>query len=503
MESYEKLVAKIREMLLFQSGIGIIRWDLYTQMPPKGMKQRSELLALMSKYYHRMSIDKEVEQLVSELEKKHDSLSLVQNREVELVRRMLDRHSNIPEDLNAVYTKQSVVTTAVWNKAKSTNNWKLFEPELIKLLDISKTVAEIRMKSQGSACTYDTSLDVWEPKTTSKHVSKVFVTLRKQLVPLVKKYSAACEGMNVDFKNRKVPIESQKVLIQDIASVIGYDTTTENAMGRIDTSEHPFTTGFYEDVRFTVNFKEEEVFSSLYSGLHESGHAIHSQNLNPDWKWMLTGRKSSSAISESQSRFTENMIGRSPEFWEFYYPRFRKHTNKIFKDVSYQEFLHAINQVKPSRIRVMADEMTYALHIIIRFEIEKDLFDEKIEVEDIPEIWNSKFEKYLGVEIRDDSEGALQDVHWAWAYWGYFPTYTLGNLYSAMIWEKLTIELPEWKSSVREGNIASPMKWLIENVHRKSNLYDPSVMIKEITGKSLTADPFITYLDEKYSALFG
>ena len=490
-------------MLQFQSGIGIIRWDLYTQMPPKGMKQRSELLALMSKIYHRMSTDKEMEQLALTLEKDFDILSLVQKREVELVKRVLDRHSNVPENLNAVYTKQSVVTTAVWNKAKSTNNWKLFESELIKLLEISKNVAEKRMESQGLACPYDTLLDAWEPKTTSKQVSKVFAALRKQLIPLVKKYSTSCEGMDVDFKKRRVPIDSQKMLIQDISSVIGYDTKSENAMGRIDTSEHPFTTGFYEDVRFTVNFKEEDVFSSLYSGLHESGHAIHSQNLNSDWKWMLTGRKSSAAISESQSRFTENVIGKSPEFWEFYYPRFHKYTNGIFKDISREKFLCAINHVKPSRIRVTADEMTYALHIIIRFEIEKDLFDEKIEVEDIPEIWNRKYKKYLGIEIREDTEGALQDVHWAWAYWGYFPTYTLGNLYAAMIWEKITTEIPEWSTNVAEGNIASPVQWLIENVHRKSNLYDPSEMIKEITGKSLTADPFITYLDEKYSALFG
>ena len=503
MESYEKLLAKIREMLQFQSGIGIIRWDLYTQMPPKGMKQRSELLALMSKFYHRMSIDKEMEQLTSELEKNYDSLNLVQKREVELVRRMMDRHSNIPEDLNALYTKQSVVTTAVWNEAKSTNNWKLFESELVTLLDISKNVAEKRMESQGSACTYDALLDAWEPRTTSKQVSKVFAALRKQLIPLVKKYSSACEDMNVDFKKRRVPIDSQKMLIQDISSAIGYDTTSENAMGRIDTSEHPFTSGFYEDVRFTVNFKEEDVFSSVYSGLHESGHAIHSQNLNSEWKWMLTGRKCSAAISESQSRFTENMIGKSPEFWEFYYHRFQNFTNEIFKDISRQQFLCGINLVKPSRIRVMADEMTYALHIIIRFEIEKDLFDEKIEVEDIPEIWNRKYEKYLGIEIHKDSEGALQDVHWAWAYWGYFPTYALGNLYAAMIWEKMSTEIPEWNVSVTKGNIESPIQWLIENVHRKSNLCDPSKMIKEITGKPLTADPFIAYLDEKYSALFG
>ncbi len=395
------------------------------------------------------------------------------------------------------------MATTAWKRAKETNNWKLFESELITLLDISKNVAEKIKEGIGAKCQLDAFMDDWEPRMTTESISEVFLDLRKRLIPLVKKYGAICENVRTDFKKRKVPTSIQRKIVTDLARVMGYDTTSENAGGRIDESEHPFTTGYYDDVRFTIQYSEDDVFRAMFGGLHETGHAIHNQNQNPEWKWMKLGKSCGSGISESQSRFVENIIGRSPEFWEFYYPRFIEHTNGIFKDISQQELLQAINLVEPSKIRVLADEMTYALHIIIRFEIEKDLFDGKIDVSDIPEIWNEKYRRYLGVDIETDTEGALQDVHWAWAYWGYFPTYTLGNLYAAMIREKMTADIPEWKTHVAEGNISIPVQWLVENVHRKSNLLDPSEMIIEITGKSLTADPFIEYLDTKYSALFG
>ena len=503
MESYERLLKKTKEMIQFQTGLGIIRWDLQTHMPPKGMKQRSEQLALMSKLMNRMYKDEELHRLMRTLEKDIDSLDQIQQREVELVRRLLNRRSNIPEELEAQQTAQRTLTTAAWKRAKDTNNWKLFESELVTLLDISKKVSEIMMEGIGAKCQLDAQMDVWEPRMTTVSVSKVFGDLRKRLVPLVKKYSSASLDVRTDFMKRKVPISIQRNLVTDLAGIMGYDTTSDNAGGRIDESEHPFTTGYYDDVRFTIHYSENEVFRAAYGGLHETGHAIHNQNQNPDWKWMLLGRSCSSGISESQSRFVENIIGRSPEFWEFYYLQFLKHTNGVFKDISQRELVQAVNLVEPSKIRVLADEMTYALHIIIRFEIEQDLFDDKIAVSEIPAIWNTKYEEYLGVDVDSDTEGALQDVHWAWAYWGYFPTYALGNLYAAMIWEKMSIDIPEWKSQVAEGNIKSPVQWLIENIHMKSNLYDPSEMIKEITGKSLTADPFIDYLDTKYSALFG
>jgi carboxypeptidase Taq len=503
MDVYDKLLKKSKELYEFGTGLNVLRWDLQTHMPPKGMKQRSAQLALMSKLLHRMSTDGELEDLVTKLEKESDKLEVEQKREVELIRRSLDRRSKIPEDLVAAETAQRTVTVSAWKKAKEKNNWKLFESEFVTLLDISRTIAEIIMEGIGAKFQLDALMDTWEPRMTTKSVNTVFKVLRKQLIPRVKKYSSACADVRTDFKKHKVPASIQQDLLTDLTGVMGYDTTSENAGGRIDESEHPFTIGYYDDIRITTNYIENDFLKSMFGGLHETGHALYRQNLNPDWKWMYLGDTCSSGISESQARFIENTIGRSSDFWKFYFPQFVKNTNGIFTDITCTEFLQAINIVKPSKIRVMADEMTYALHIIIRFEIEQDLFNDKIDVSEIPAIWNAKYEKYLGVEIETDTEGALQDIHWSWAFWGYFPMYALGDLYAAMIREKMTSDMPEWSRELAEGNVAKPTQWLMENVHRKSNLYDPSEIIKKITGKSLTADPFIDYLDEKYSSLFG
>ena len=502
MEAYEELLKRTREIIQFQSGIGLVRWDLYTQMPPRGVQQRSQQLALMGKLFHRMSTDPEIDRILSKIEANSGDLDNVQKREVELARREYDRYSNLPEDLVSQYSAQKTIATAAWKKAKETNNWKLFESELVTLLDISKQVAEIVMESIGAKCQLDAMMDYWEPRMTVKSISKVFDDLRKELAPLVEKYSAACEGVRMDFVKRDVPLNIQRELVADITGTVGYDTTSENAAGRIDESEHPFTSGYYDDVRLTVKYHTDDVFSTVFGGLHESGHAIQNQNQNKDWKWMYLGSYCSSGFSESQARLVENVIGRSPEFWEFYYPRFKSITNGIFEDITYPELIKAINFVRPSNIRVAADEMTYALHIIIRFEIEQALFEEKMEISEIPRVWNDKFMEYLGVEVETDTVGALQDVHWAWAYWGYFPNYALGNLYAAMIREKMSKDIPQWRAHVIEGKMESPLQWLAENVHKMSNLYNPSEMIKRITGKPLSSKPFIDYIDEKYSALF-
>ncbi|MFW9835390.1 MAG: hypothetical protein ACFFEK_15425, partial [Candidatus Thorarchaeota archaeon] len=307
MGPYEDLLKQTREWLQFQTGLAIVRWDLQTFMPPKGMKQRSEQLALMSKLLHRMATSKKVQRLVTKLEKNIDNLNPIQQREVELVDRMLKRRASIPEDLVSKESAQKTLATAAWKRAKETNHWKLFESELSTLLEISRKIADIMMEGIGAKCQLDACLDVWEPRMTTKSVSRVFSDLRKKLVPLVKKYQFACGNLQVDFKKRKVSLNHQRRLVTDLANVMGYDTISENAGGRIDESKHPFTTGYYDDVRFTIHYQEDDVFRAVFGGLHETGHALHNQNQNPAWKWMMLGKSCSSGFSESQSRFIENI----------------------------------------------------------------------------------------------------------------------------------------------------------------------------------------------------
>ncbi|MHA1480451.1 MAG: carboxypeptidase M32 [Candidatus Thorarchaeota archaeon] len=338
---------------------------------------------------------------------------------------------------------------------------------------------------------------------TADEISKVFKELRDGLVPLTQKCANATAGFNKSFLDRKVPIDIQRKLATDLCTVVGYDVTSDKAGGRIDEVEHPFTIGRYDDVRITVKYHENNFSSAVRAILHEAGHALYNQNLNLEFKYRNIGNSSSSGIHESQSRFIENMMGRSIEFWEYYLPKLNSITNNTFSDVALDHFVKGLNLVTPSKIRVDADEVTYSLHVIIRFEIERDLFSGKIEVSELPEVWNQKYEEYLGVKINDDSEGVMQDVHWGSMYFGYFPSYALGNVFDGMWFEKMNKDIPNWQSGLAKGDILPPIKWLKENIHIMSDLYDPVDLAKRVTGKELTSKPFLEYLENKYSNLFG
>jgi carboxypeptidase Taq len=501
MELFEKLKESTKEVQLLTATFSILQWDMQTHMPPRALKQRTEQHAFIRLLIYRLLTDEKRVALVSELE---DSTELdpEQQREVFLARRWLNQIITVPEDIVKAEAKQRVVATRSWNQAKKTNNWKLFESDLEPLLDISRNKAAFMMKGINAASPYNALMDETEPGITTVQVEKLFADLRKKLIPLVKRYSNKCKDVRLDFISRKVPIAVQKRLATDLANTVGFDTTSDNAVGRIDEVDHPFASGYYDDVRLNIKYVEDEPTRVIFGTMHEAGHCLYKVNKNPRWKWMALGANCSAGISESQARFVENIIGHSSEFWNYYYPQFQQITSDIFKDISLEEFIQAINVVKPSKIRVLADEMTYSLHIILRFEIELGLFNEEIQVSEIPEVWNEKFENYLGITIDNDSEGALQDTHWAWALWGYFPNYCLGNLYNTMMLEQLNKDIPDWKSEVATGDLSSPLGWIRDNVHMASNRYDASDLMERICGKPLSAKPFIKYLKEKYSTLY-
>jgi carboxypeptidase Taq len=241
----------------------------------------------------------------------------------------------------------------------------------------------------------------------------------------------------------------------------------------------------------------------IYAILHESGHALYEQNLNPDWKYRVLGTAASYGIHESQSRFIENMIGRSSEFIEYYLPRLNEFTKNAFAGIDVMDFTRAMNLVEPSLIRIEADEVTYSLHIIIRFEIERDLFSDKITVDELPQVWNEKYGEYLGIEVPSDTKGVMQDTHWASGLMGYFPSYALGNVYDGMFLEVVDRDLPAWRDDAAKGNVLPPIDWMKKNVHVKSSLYDPADLAEKVTGKKMTAKPFLEYVEEKYGMLLG
>ncbi|MFW9768737.1 MAG: carboxypeptidase M32 [Candidatus Thorarchaeota archaeon] len=502
-EAYDELVSKMKEFILLGNVMSIVNWDLETYMPPKGIMQRSEQRAQLGKMLHRMITDPKIGKLLEETEKKSNDLNEVQNRNVFIVRREYDKRTKIPEDLVAKIARQGAISLETWKKAKAANDWKMFKPELQKMVDLSRERAEIEAKVKGIPIVYDSMLDDFERGLTSEQVSKVFSELRNRLVPLAEKCADSSKDLDSSFLDRKVPVDIQRKIATDLSNLIAYDTITEQAGGRIDEVEHPFTTGYYDDVRITVKYHEDDVSSAIYAILHEGGHALYEQNLNQEWKYTPVGNSASYGIHESQSRFVENMIGRSPEFLKFYLPKLNDFTGGTFSDIDDSTFIKAMNIVEPSLIRIEADEVTYSLHIIIRFEIERDLFSGKITVSELPQLWNEKYKEYLGVDVPDDTNGVLQDTHWASGYYGYFPSYALGNIYDGMFLSKLNKDVPDWLNKVEKGDLLQSIDWMSKNVHGLSALYDPADLMEKVTGNRLTAKPFLDYLEKKYSAIFG
>ena len=497
--SYKKLLEKVKELFILGSATAVIHWDMETMMPPRAIKLRSQQLTLLSRIEHKMGTNPEIGKLLEEIMKhpEYDGLDAVQKRNVYLTKKNYDEQTKLPEDLVAEIAKQQAITTDVWKKAKAAKDYSVFKPELEKLVDLKKRAAEILMEVKETATPYDALIDIFEPKMSSETINKIFGELRGGLISLIKKCEASQKQPDVSVLKRRVPIDMQRKISKTIAEFIGYDVGSREAGGRIDETEHPFTTGYYDDVRVATHYYEENFASAIFSILHECGHALYDQNLNPGWMFQPVGTSCSMGLHESQSRFVENIIGRSREFWIYFLPKLKELTGNILSDVDLDAFVHAINQVKPSKIRIEADEVTYGLHIIIRFNLEHDLFTDKITVAELPEIWNQSYKDYLGVDIENDSEGVMQDTHWASGLYGYFPSYTLGNIYSGQILAAMEKDLPEWKNQITRGNFHDTKQWLNKNVHSYGNLYDPPDLIKKITGEELNVEPYLNYLNQR------
>lgn len=502
---YKKLMEKVKNVIVFQSATSVIHWDMETMMPPKAIQMRSQQLSMLSRIGHKMMTDPEIGKLLEEILKhaEYDKLNAVQKRNVYLIKKEYDEQTKLPEELVAEIAKQQAITTDVWKKAKAAKDFSMFKPELEKLVELERKAAEILMKVKQTKTPYDALIDIFEPKMTAETITRVFEELKKGLVSLIRKCETAPRQPDVSILKRRVSVEIQRKIAREIARFIEYDIESKEAGGRIDETEHPFTTGYYDDVRITTHYYEDNFASSIFSTLHEGGHAMYGQNLKREWIFQPVGSACSSGFHESQSRFVENIVGRSPEFWIYFLPKLKELTGNVLADVNLDKFVHAVNKVKPSKIRVEADEVTYCLHIIIRFNIERDLFTDKLAVAELPQIWNKSYKEYLGVDVENDSEGVMQDTHWASGLYGYFPSYALGNIYSGQILAAMERDLPQWRDSIANGNFHDVKQWLVKNVHSYGNLYDPADLIEKITGTELNVKPYLNYLNGKYQKLYG
>ena len=501
---YRQLMERTKELTVLQSAGSILNWDMETKMPPKGVELKSEQMALLEKISHRLITDPENGRLLDAVEKHVDygSLEPVKRRNVHLARKAYREATALPEELVVEIERQRTIGIAAWKKAKAAKDWALFKPELLKMKQLTERAYTILMDVKDAASPYDAMLDDYEPGMTAATVTKVFDEMKQGLLRVLEKVQGQ-DKPDTGFLKRRVPVEVQEKIADSLARFIGYDVSGGDAGGRIDATEHPFTTGYYTDVRVTTHYHEDAFASSIFSVLHEGGHALYEQGLPMEWMYQPVGTGCSYGVHESMSRFVENYVGKSPEFWGHYLPVLKGLTWPTLGDVGVEEMVKAVNYVTPSKIRIEADEVTYGMHIIIRFEIERDLFTGALSVDELPEAWNQKYDEYLGVTIENDAEGVMQDTHWAAGLFGYFPSYALGNIYDGVWAEKLTRDMPDWRSSIGTGDFTAVKQWLTENVYRYGNLYDPEDLVRHVTGGGLEVKPFIDYLWDKFSSIYG
>jgi carboxypeptidase Taq len=504
-DSYDQLLERSKRLTVLGTTAALAGWDMQTYMPARGIGLRGEQLSLISILYHQALTDPKVDELLAKIEKSkgYSDLGQEQKRNVHLMRKAYDETSKIPEALVAKMSKQETVTFDTWRKAKAAKDYKAYAPELSKMIELKKEAAQIMMDVKGTRTTYDALLDSYEPGITAKKIDTVFSGMREALVRIIKKVESSGVRPDSTFLSRTVPVEAQKKISAEAMKFIGFETAGESAGGRLDEAEHPFTTGYYTDVRITTHYYPDRFSSSIYSVLHEGGHALYEQGIPQEWMYQPIGSPCSYGIHESQSRYVENMIGRSPEFLSFMLPRLRKITGRALTGIKTADFVSAVNVIEPSKIRIEADEATYGLHIIVRFEMEKDIMSGKLAVDELPEAWNERYDKYLGMEIEDDSEGVMQDVHWSGGSFGYFPSYALGNIYGGMFLRKMDKDLPTWREDIRGGNYLPVKQWSANNIHSQGNLYDPADLVKKVTGQDLDIAPFIDYLERKCKYVYG
>jgi carboxypeptidase Taq len=417
---------------------------------------------------------------------------------VRLARRDYGQATKLPSRLVTEVSRATSLAEPAWVRARAESDWSVFAPHLEEIVGLTRESAEALGYEEHP---YDALLDLYEPGSTKARIEPVFEELKAGLVPLIRKISALPD------EDRSRPLygpfdeAEQEAFGQKVITAFGYDFRR----GRQDRAVHPFCINFggSGDVRITTRFDPNWLSPALFATFHEAGHAMYEQGVNPDYARTPLSGGVSMGVHESQSRLWENLVGRSRTFWSFYYPELQQTFPEALGGTDLEDFYRAINDVRPSLIRVEADELTYNLHILVRFEIEVALLEGGLSVAEIPAAWNAKMEEYLGVVPAKDSEGALQDVHWAAGLFGYFPTYTLGNVLSAQLFDAAVAARPEIWDAIGRGEFGALLGWLRENVHRHGSRYEPDDLVERATGRPPETGPYLRYLREKFGGLYS
>jgi carboxypeptidase Taq len=496
--TYDKLCRHARQVAILSSTQALLGWDERTKLPPAGGEYRAEQMSYLAGLIHKQETAPEVGEWLTELADSPLAADRHSESGADIVnlRRDYDRKTKLPQALVEELARLAVLGQQVWAEARKANDFARFQPLLERTVELKRQEAAAIGYDDVP---YDALLDEYEPGAKTKEVERVLAGLREQLVPLVAAIAASPRRPNMEPLKRHFPVDLQEELGRRATEAIGYDF----AAGRIDVTDHPFcTTLGPRDIRLTTRYDEHFLPGALFSTLHEAGHGMYEQGLPAERFGLPTGQAVSLGIHESQSRMWENLVGRSRAFWEHFFPLAQAMFPSALGDVRIDDFYFAINDVRPSLIRTESDEATYNLHILVRLELEQALLVDELRVADLPTAWRAKYREYLGLEPPNDADGVLQDVHWSSGAIGYFPTYTLGNLYAAQLFEEAGRELGDLHSLFRGGEFLSLLEWLRAKVHSQGRRYPAAELARRITSRPLSHDALMRHLRGKFGPLY-
>jgi len=494
MQELVELAAELDDLGHIEAVLG---WDQQINMPSGGAEERGLQSAALGRIMHEKFTTDEVGQLIADLEEEVGDLTAETDeaRMVKVSKRAYEKQTKIPLPLLMEFIKTTTMAHEAWVKAKAQSDFSIFQPFLEKIVDLRQQYAAL-FKPYDHV--YDPLLDDFEPGMKTAEVKEIFTKLRPQQVALIQAIVEIDPPEN-DFLKQHYKEEYQEIIGRYVITRFGYDWDR----GRLDIAPHPFTTEFgLGDVRITTRYLKDDAGSALFSTMHEAGHAMYGQGISSKYNRHPLSGAASLAIHESQSRLWENLVGRSKEFWSFFYPSMQMLFPQYLGNVSQEDFYRGINRVEPSLIRVEADEATYNLHIMLRLEVEIGLMEGTINVADLPEIWNTKMEDYLGMVPPNDAQGVLQDVHWSSGMIGYFPTYALGNLASVQLWDKMLDEYPNIPDEIANGKFDTILGWMREKVHQYGSKFEPQEIMLKATGSKITPEPYMGYLKKKYGEIY-
>jgi carboxypeptidase Taq len=497
MSAIKELREYFEEIIRLNYIQAVLGWDQEVNMQNyKSLEGRSKQVSLIEKLVHKRLTSEKVGKLIKEAEK----LSNLNEMETAMLReitREFNLATKLPEELVVKIAETSVLAAKDWREARTKSDFSIFQDMLEKSVELQKERARLYGTHPDL---YSTLIDLYEPGATYDWIANVFNPIKPKLKDFVKRLNAASDKPDDSILKKNYDPDKQFELSFEIIKKLNFDL----GYGRQDRSTHPFTSSLASmDVRVTTRTTANYLNECIFGTIHECGHALYEMGIREELYDTILCEGTSSGIHESQSRMWENFVGRSKEFWMYWYPTFQKYFPENLKDYPMKDFYKAINIVQPSYIRVNADEVTYGLHIILRFELEKDLIEGKIQVNELPELWNSKFEDLLGIIPPNDAQGVLQDIHWSMGAIGYFPTYFLGNLYGAQIYNDALKKHPSLPEEYKKGEFTTLLDYLSENIHQHGKIYRASDLIKKVTGEDLNPDYFLKYIENKFLPIYG